>query len=72
MNQACANKQYSFKEEHVVSLSLSKLLQKSNQFKLLEVRHPEEVGKTDDPNYFLYHRMLGHSTKSCYIFKDVL
>jgi len=26
------------------------------------------VGKTDDPNYCLYHRILGHS----YIFKDVL
>jgi len=30
------------------------------------------VGKTDDPNYYLYHRMLGYPTKNCYIFKDVL
>ena len=28
--------------------------------------------KTDDPNYCLYHRMLGHPTKSYYIFKNVL
>ena len=33
---------------------------------------PEEVGKSDNPNYCLYHRMLGHPTKSCYIFKDII
>ena len=26
----------------------------------------------DDLNYCLYHRIVGHPTKSCYIFKDVL
>ena len=30
------------------------------------------MGKTDNPNYYLYHKILGHSTKNCYIFKDVL
>ena len=30
------------------------------------------MGKTDNPNYCLYHRVLGHPTKSCYIFKDIL
>jgi len=44
---------------------------KSNKLKLPEAKRPEEVGKTDDPNSCLYHRMLGNSTKSCYIFKDV-
>ena len=70
LGQARANKSYSFKDEHVVSLL--KLLQKSNRLKLLEIRHLEEEGKTDDPNYYLYHRMLGHPTNNCYIFKDVL
>ena len=51
---------------------LFKLLNKSNRLKLPEARRPEEVGKTDNPNYCLYHRMLGHPTKSCYIFKDIL
>ena len=69
-DQPRANKSYSFKDEHVVSLF--KLLQKSNRLKLLKIRCPEEVGKTDDPNYYLYHKILGHSTKNCYIFKDVL
>jgi len=53
-------------------VSLFKLLQKSNRLKLPEIRRPEEVGKTEDPSYCLYHRMLGHPTKNCYIFKDVL
>jgi len=68
--QARAHKLYSFKDEHVVSLF--KLLQKSNKFKLLEARRPKEAGKTNDPSYCLYHKMRGHPTKNCYIFKDVL
>ena len=68
--QSCANKQYFFKDEHVDSLF--KLLYKSNKLKLTEARRPEEVGKTDNPSYYLYHRMLGHPTKNCYIFKDIL
>jgi len=57
-------------DEHVVSLF--KLFQKSNKLKLSEVRRPEEVGKTDDPSYCLYHKILEHPTKNCYIFKDVI
>jgi len=62
--------QYSFKNEHVVSLF--KLLHKSNKLKLLEAKCPEEVGKIDNLNYCLYHRMLRYPTESCYILKDVL
>ena len=69
-SQPRASKQYSFKDEHVNSLF--KLLNKNNRLKLPEARRPEEVGKTDNPNYCLYHRMLGHPTKSCYVFKDIL
>jgi len=53
-------------------VSLFKLLQKSNKLKFLEVRCPDKVGKTDDPNFYLYQRMLGHPIKNCYIFTDVL
>jgi len=69
-SQPRASRQYSSKDVHVDSLF--KLLNKSNRLKLPEARRPEEVGKTDNPNYYLYHRMLGHPTKSCYIFKDIL
>ena len=54
--QPRANKQYFFKDEQVDSLF--KLLTKSNRLKLPEVRRPEEAGKTDNPNYCLYHNML--------------
>jgi len=69
-SQPHANKLFSFKDKHLISLF--KLLQKSNQLKLPKIRRPEEVEKSDDPSYYLYHRMLGHPTKNCYIFKDVL
>ena len=68
--QLRANKQYSFKDEHVISLF--KLLHKSNKLKLSESKRSEDISKVDDPNYCLYHRIVGHPTKNCYIFKDVL
>ena len=49
-----------------------KLLNKSNRLKLPKARRPEEVSKIDNPNYCVYHRILGHPTKSCYVFKDIL
>jgi len=68
--QALANKQYSFKDEHIISLF--KLLHKSNKLKLAEAKRPKEVGKTDAHNYYLYHKMARHPRKNCYIFKDIL
>jgi len=62
-SQPCANRQYSFKDEYVDSLF--KLLNKNKRLKLFVARHPEEVGKTDNPKYCLYHGMPGHPTKSC-------
>src|SRR3984957_13460675 len=64
------NKQYSFKDKYVISLF--KLLQKSNKLKLPEAKRPEEVGKVNDPKYCFYHRILGHPTHHCFIFKDML
>ena len=69
-SQPRGNKTYFFKDEHVVSLF--KLLQRSNMLKFSEIKCPEEVRKTIDPKYCLYHRMLGHPAKNCYIFKDAL
>src|SRR5436189_4495824 len=48
------------------------MLDKGGQLKLPEPRNPEDVGKTDDPRYFLYHRVLGHPTKSYWSLKDKL
>src|SRR3954469_5196269 len=48
------------------------MLDKGRQLKLPEPQNPEDVGKTDDPRYCLYHRALGHPTKSCWSLKDKL
>ena len=61
-------KHYDFKEEQVVAIFKSLL--KGKKIKLPEVRQPEDATKTDDPNFCLYHRMVNHPTKACYILKD--
>jgi len=60
--------QYSFKDEHVVIIF--HLLNKGNKLKLPEVWHPDEVGRVNDPNYCLFHRIVHHSTCRCNVFKD--
>src|SRR3954463_10158820 len=61
---------YSLKDDKVEALF--KMLNKGDQLKLPETRNPEDVGKTDDPRYRLYHRGLGHPTKNCWSLKDKL
>jgi len=59
---------YSFKDEQVVTIF--HLLHKDNKLKLLEVWRPNEVGRTSDPNYYLFHRMVHHPTRRCFVLKD--
>jgi len=61
-------KQYSFKDEQVVTIF--HLLQKENKLKLPEARRPNEVGRTNGPNYCLFHRMIHHPTNKCFVLKD--
>ena len=61
-------RQYSFKDEHVVTIFY--LLNKGNKLKLPEARHPNDVGRTNDPNYYLFHRMVHHPTCRCNVLKD--
>ena len=61
-------KQYSFKDEQVVTIF--HLLQKGNKLKLPEARRLNEVERTNDPNYFLFHRMVHHPTNKCFVLKD--
>src|SRR5436853_7061650 len=46
------------------------MLNKGKKLTLPEPKNPEDVSKTDDPRYCLYHRGLGHPTKSCWTLKD--
>lgn len=50
--------------------TLLKILLKEGRIKVPEPQRPEEVGKTDNSKYCSYHQMIGHPTKSCYIFRD--
>ncbi|KAH6782090.1 hypothetical protein C2S51_007383 [Perilla frutescens var. frutescens] len=43
---------------------------KTELIKLPEMKRPEEAGRTDDPKYCKYHRLVGHSIQNCFIFKD--
>jgi len=61
-------KVYSFKDEQVIAIF--HLLHKSNKLKLPKARRPNEVGRTTDPNYCFFHRMVHHSTSRCYVLKD--
>ena len=61
-------RQYSLKDEHVVTIF--HFLNKRNKLKLPEVRRPDEVGRTNDPNYCLFHRMIHHPTCRYNVLKD--
>ncbi|KAL0907001.1 hypothetical protein M5K25_025536 [Dendrobium thyrsiflorum] len=63
-------KTYPFKREALKRIF--KNLLKKPDFKLPAPRRPEEVGKSDQPNYCLYHQMLGHQLEDCVTFKEWL
>ena len=60
-------RQYSFKDEQVVTIF--HLLNKGNKLKLPKLKRPDKAGRTNDPNYCLYHMMIHHPTTRCYILK---
>jgi len=61
-------KMYSFKDEQVVTIF--HLLHKGNKLKLPKVWRPDEVGRTNDPNYNLFHWMVHHRTSRCFVLMD--
>ena len=58
-------KKYSFKDEQVVAIF--HLLHKANKLKLPDAWRPNEVGRTNDPNYCLFHRMVHYPTNKCFV-----
>ena len=63
-----SQKQYSFKDEQVVTIF--HLLNKGNKLNLPEVQCTDEVGHTNDSNYCLFHRMVHHPTSRCFSLND--
>ena len=35
-----------------------------------DAQHPNEIGRTNDPKYCLFHRMIHHPTDKCFVHKD--
>lgn len=66
--QSTLQKQCSFKDEHMTTFF--NLLIQHNIIKLSENKRPKKIEKSNDLHYFLYHQIIGHSMKDCYIHKD--
>ena len=50
---------------------LEDLLEK-NVIKLLECKCPEEMGCTNDPKYYVYHRVISHPVEKIFVLKDLI
>jgi len=61
------NNEYSYSEYDVPKM-LDKLLEKG-LVELPERRRPEEIGKTNDPKYCKYHRIISHPIEKCKVFR---
>ena len=58
---------YSYSEYDAPKM-LDKLLEKG-LVELPERRRPEEIGRTNDPKYCKYYRIISHPTKKCKAFR---
>ncbi|KAL0456250.1 UNVERIFIED_CONTAM: hypothetical protein Slati_0964200 [Sesamum latifolium] len=45
-------------------------LLEANLIDLPEMKRPEEAERKDDPKYYKYHRLIGHTIQDCFVFKD--
>ena len=54
-----------------VSGMLNDLLEKKI-IKLLECKRPEEMGHTNNPKYYKYHRVVSHPVEKCFVLKDII
>ncbi|KAG8362650.1 hypothetical protein BUALT_BualtUnG0054700 [Buddleja alternifolia] len=61
-------KKFSFPDE--ILKDLFEELKDQGLIDLPEAKRPGEVGKTDNPRYCPYHRLVGHSIEECFILKE--
>ena len=40
--------------------------------KLPECKRPKEMGRTNDPKYYIYHRVVSHPVEKCFVLKDLI
>ena len=62
-------KTYPFPDSNVPGM-LEDLLEKEI-IKLLECKRPEEMGRTNDPKYCKYHRVVSQTMEKCFVLKDL-
>jgi hypothetical protein len=61
------SKLYSFKKDKVLQIFKGAV---KNDMSLPASKRSEDVDKSDEPNFYLYHRILGHTIEDCWVFKD--
>jgi hypothetical protein len=64
------NREYSFLSEEVEYLFMG--LWEINLIELLKPKRPEEASKFKEPNFYHYHRILGHTLKGCFVVKNII
>uniref|UniRef100_A0A2N9FUH3 Retrotransposon gag protein n=1 Tax=Fagus sylvatica TaxID=28930 RepID=A0A2N9FUH3_FAGSY len=63
-------KTYPFPNSDVPGM-LEDLLEKE-VIKLPKCKRPEEMGRTNDPKYCKYHRVVSHTVEKCFVLKDLI
>ncbi|KAM3235022.1 hypothetical protein P3L10_015058 [Capsicum annuum] len=63
-------KEYSFLDSDVSEI-LDELLE-HKLIELPEMKRPNEDGRTNDPNYCKYHRLVSHPMEKCFVFKVLI
>ena len=61
------------KEYPFLDYDVAKIFNELLEHKLIELpemKHPNEAGRTNDPNYCKYHRLISHPLEKCFVFKD--
>ncbi|KAL0362104.1 UNVERIFIED_CONTAM: hypothetical protein Scaly_1165600 [Sesamum calycinum] len=61
-------REYPFLDSDVSGISDNLL--EANLIDFPEMKRPEEAERKDDPKYYKYHRLVGHATQDCFMFKD--
>ena len=51
-------------------MTIFHLFNKGNKLKLPEVRGTEDIGRTNNPNYYPFNRMVHHPTSRYLVLKD--
>jgi hypothetical protein len=64
------NREYSFLAEEVEDLFIG--LWELNLIELPKPKRPEEASKFKEPNFYHYHRILGHTLKGCFVVKNII